>query len=35
MNMMTGGCRMQIFRSAKGRASLNGNTLTIKWACEL
>ena len=22
---------MQIFRSAKGRASLNGNTLTIKW----
>lgn len=32
MNQMTGGCRMQIFRNAKGRASLSGGTLTIKWA---
>jgi len=32
MNMMTGGCRMQIFKSAKGKASLNGNTLTINWS---
>ena len=32
MNVMTGGCRMQIFKSAKGRASLNGATLTIKWS---
>lgn len=32
MNQMAGGCRMQIFRSAKGRATLSGSTLTIKWA---
>lgn len=32
MNTMTGGCRMQIFRSAKGRASLSGDTLTINWS---
>jgi hypothetical protein len=32
MNMMTAGCRMQIFRTMKGRASLNGDTLTIKWS---
>jgi hypothetical protein len=32
MNIMTGGCRMQIFKSAKGRASLNGDTLTINWS---
>lgn len=32
MNMMTGGCRMQIFRNAKGKASLSGNTLTINWS---
>jgi len=32
MNVMTGGCRMQIFKSAKGRASLNGETLTINWS---
>lgn len=32
MNMMTGGCRMQIFRNAKGKAILSGNTLTIKWS---
>jgi hypothetical protein len=32
MNVMTAGCRMQVFRSAKGRASLSGNTLTINWS---
>lgn len=32
MNVMTGGCRMQIFKSAKGKASLNGATLTINWS---
>jgi hypothetical protein len=32
MNVMTAGCRMQIFRTMKGRASLNGDTLTIKWS---
>lgn len=32
MNMMTGGCRMQIFKSAKGRATLSGDTLTINWS---
>ena len=32
MNVMTGGCRMQIFKSAKGRASLSGDTLTINWS---
>ena len=32
MNMMTGGCRMQIFKSAKGRANLSGSTLTINWS---
>jgi hypothetical protein len=32
MNIMTGGCTMQVFKSAKGRANLNGNTLTINWA---
>lgn len=32
MNVMTGGCRMQIFKTAKGRAALNGTTLTINWA---
>ncbi|MET0753178.1 MAG: hypothetical protein ABWZ66_07385 [Pyrinomonadaceae bacterium] len=31
MNVMTGGCRMQIFKSARGKAVLNGNTLTINW----
>lgn len=31
MNMMTGGCRMQIFKSAKGKANLSGGTLTINW----
>jgi hypothetical protein len=32
MNVMSGGCRMQIFSMKKGRASLSGNTLTISWA---
>ncbi|HTK37635.1 MAG TPA: hypothetical protein VL325_04015 [Pyrinomonadaceae bacterium] len=32
MNVMTGGCKMQIFKSAKGKASLNGTTLTINWS---
>lgn len=31
MNMMTGGCRLQVFKSARGRAVLNGGTLTISW----
>lgn len=31
MNVMTGGCRMQIFRTTKGKATLNGDTLTINW----
>ncbi|HEX8371085.1 MAG TPA: hypothetical protein VF604_21255 [Pyrinomonadaceae bacterium] len=32
MNMMAGGCRTQIFKTAKGRANLNGSTLTINWS---
>lgn len=32
MNIMTGACRMQIFKSAKGKATLNGDTLTINWS---
>jgi hypothetical protein len=32
MNVMTAGCRMQVFSTKKGRASLSGNTLTINWA---
>ena len=32
MNIMTGRCRMQIFKSAKGRANLSGDALTINWA---
>lgn len=32
MNVMTGGCTMQVFKSVKGKASLNGNTLTINWS---
>lgn len=31
MNMMTGSCRMQIFRTTKGKAILKGDTLTINW----
>lgn len=32
MNIMTGGCRMQIFKTAKGKATLSGSTLTINWS---
>jgi len=32
MNVVTGGCTMQIFRNAKGKASLNGSRLTINWS---
>lgn len=32
MNVMTGGCRMQIFKSARGKASLSGDTLVINWS---
>jgi hypothetical protein len=32
MNVMTGGCRMQVFTAKKGRANLSGGTLTINWA---
>ena len=32
MNVMTGGCRMQVFKSSKGRAKVTGNTLTIDWS---
>lgn len=32
MNVMTGGCRMQIFKSAKGKAALKGDSLTINWS---
>ena len=34
MNVMQGGCSQQIFRSIKGQATLNGNTLTIRWQPE-
>lgn len=32
MNVMQGGCRMQIFQSKEGEASLDGDTLTIDWS---
>lgn len=32
MNMMAGGCRMQIFKTMKGRAVLSGDRLTINWS---
>jgi hypothetical protein len=32
MNVMTGGCNMQVFKTAKGRASFSGGTLTIRWS---
>ncbi|HEX8249341.1 MAG TPA: hypothetical protein VF599_14280 [Pyrinomonadaceae bacterium] len=32
MNMMTGGCKMQVFRTMRGKASLKGDTLTINWS---
>lgn len=31
MNVMTGACRMQIFKTMKGKASLVGDTLTVNW----
>jgi hypothetical protein len=31
MNVMMGGCSQQVFMSKKGRASVNGGALTIKW----
>ena len=32
MNIMAGGCRMQIFKTAKGKANVHGDTLTINWS---
>ena len=32
MNVMTGGCNMQIFKTMKGRASLSGDTLVVNWS---
>lgn len=32
MNIMTAGCRMQVFTSKKGKARLQGETLTINWS---
>jgi hypothetical protein len=32
MNIMSAGCRMQVFSAKKGRASIAGDTLTIDWA---
>jgi hypothetical protein len=32
MNVMTAGCRMQVFSAKKGRASLSADTLTINWS---
>lgn len=34
MNVMQGGCSQQIFRLIEGRASLSGDTLTIRWSPE-
>ena len=31
-NVMMGGCSQQVFLTQKGRASLSGNTMTIKWS---
>ncbi|HEX8288929.1 MAG TPA: hypothetical protein VF556_13085 [Pyrinomonadaceae bacterium] len=31
MNVMTGGCNMQVFKTAKGKAGISGDTLTIDW----
>lgn len=31
MNVMNGGCSQQVFMSRKGRASVSGNYLAIKW----
>jgi hypothetical protein len=32
MNMVTAGCRLQAFTAKKGKARLNGDTLTINWS---
>lgn len=32
MNVMSGGCNQQVFQSRKGKVSLNGSTMTIKWS---
>ncbi len=32
MNVMTGGCNMQVFKTAKGRASFSDDSLTIRWS---
>jgi hypothetical protein len=32
MNVMMGGCSQQVFMQKKGRASVQGNTLTIRWS---
>lgn len=32
MNIMTGGCTMQVFKTMKGKARLSGSTLTIDWS---
>lgn len=32
MNVMTGGCNMQIFKTMRGKASLSGDTLTVNWS---
>lgn len=31
MTVMTGGCKMEVFRTARGKASLAGDKLTINW----
>lgn len=32
MNVMSGGCNQQIFKSRKGKVSLNGSTMTLNWS---
>lgn len=32
MNVMTGGCNMQVFKTMTGKARLSGNTLTVSWS---
>lgn len=32
MNVMSGSCNQQIFRSRQGKVSLSGSTMTIKWS---
>jgi hypothetical protein len=32
MNVMMAGCSQQVFMTKKGRASLAGDTLTIRWS---